>query len=93
MRILLIPRIPDEILQIGQSLLPAEHSLIVGDPSDGGPALAEKVRLADAIIWGSDTVGYSNGNAIIWGSHAGLTSQTTAWQNLPPDSTGGATAQ
>src|SRR5215472_574806 len=57
MRLLLIPKVPEEIFQIGRSLLPAEHSLDVGDLADGGAALAEKVRSADAIIWGVTAVG------------------------------------
>lgn len=50
MRILLTPKIADDALAIGQSLLPAGDTLILGDPKEGGPALAEKVRQADAII-------------------------------------------
>jgi len=49
-RILLIPRVGDDVLEVGRSLLPAGMSLTTGDPKEGGTALAEKVKKADAII-------------------------------------------
>lgn len=55
MRILLIPRPPDEILDLAQAGLPAEHQLAVADLDDA--ALAEKVRDADAVIWGVTAIG------------------------------------
>ncbi len=49
-RILLIPTIADDALAVGKSLLPPGYTLILGDPKEGGPALAAKVRQADVII-------------------------------------------
>ncbi len=61
MRILLIPRIEGDLLEICQSLLPAGHTLLMGDPREGGAALAAQVRDADAIIWAATAVGFKGG--------------------------------
>jgi hypothetical protein len=37
---------------------------------------------ADAIVWGSGTIGYDYGTAIVWGSSGGLTAETIAWKDL-----------
>ena len=50
MRILLIPKVGDDVLAVGRKLLPNGYTLITGDPKEGGPALAEKAKQADAII-------------------------------------------
>jgi hypothetical protein len=42
---------------------------------------------ANAIIWGTDKIGYDYGAAIIWGTTAGLTPQTTAWNDLAGETT------
>jgi phosphoglycerate dehydrogenase-like enzyme len=49
-RILLIPRVADDVLEVGETLLPEGMTLATGDPKEGGAALAEKVKQADAII-------------------------------------------
>ena len=61
MRILLIPKIEGELLEICRSLVPADHTLILGDPREGGTALAEKVKEADAIVWAATAVGLKGG--------------------------------
>jgi hypothetical protein len=37
---------------------------------------------ASAVIWGSTTIGVSNGSAVIWGSSDGLEADTVAWKDL-----------
>ncbi len=50
MRILLIPTVGDDVLDVGRSLLPAGMTLITGDPREGGAALAAKAKESDVII-------------------------------------------
>jgi len=49
-RILLIPKVGDDVLEIGRKLLPEGYTLITGDAREGGAALAEKAKDCDAII-------------------------------------------
>jgi hypothetical protein len=37
---------------------------------------------ASTVIWGSNSIGQSNGTTVIWGSTAGLSPQNAAWKNL-----------
>lgn len=72
MRILVIPRIEGDLLEICQSLLPAGDTLIMGDPREGGPALAAKVKDADAIVWAATAVGLKGGiPADVWDAARG----------------------
>ncbi|HEY8885163.1 MAG TPA: 2-hydroxyacid dehydrogenase [Chloroflexota bacterium] len=50
MRILLIPKVADDVLTVARSLLPEGVTLATGDPKEGGAALAAKVKEADAIV-------------------------------------------
>jgi hypothetical protein len=36
------------------------------------------------VIWGSDAIGTTYGDAVIWGSTAGLTPETAAWRTTEP---------
>jgi glyoxylate reductase/D-3-phosphoglycerate dehydrogenase len=49
-RVLLIPTVGDDVMKVAYSLLPEGITLVPGDPKEGGAALAEKARDADAII-------------------------------------------
>jgi len=49
-RILLVPKVGEDVLAIGRAMLPDGMTLTTGDLKEGGAALAEKVREADAII-------------------------------------------
>jgi phosphoglycerate dehydrogenase-like enzyme len=49
-RVLLIPKVGDDVLEVGRALLPPGVTLTTGDLKEGGPALAAKVRESDAII-------------------------------------------
>ncbi|MBX6771795.1 MAG: lactate dehydrogenase [Chloroflexi bacterium] len=60
-RILLFPRIEGDLLALAQSLLPPGHELVMADPREGGPALAEQVRQADVVLWAATAVGYAGG--------------------------------
>ncbi len=72
MRILLIPKIEGDLLEICQSLVPAGDTLLMGDPREGGPALAAQVRNADAIIWAATAVGFKGGiPAEVWDAARG----------------------
>jgi phosphoglycerate dehydrogenase-like enzyme len=46
----LIPKVGDDVLEVARELLPDGVTLATGDLKEGGPALAEKVKAADAII-------------------------------------------
>lgn len=35
---------------------------------------------SNTVIWGSNTVGTSNGNTVIWGSNSGMTEDNVAFQ-------------
>jgi serine protease AprX len=48
---------------------------------------------ANAIVWGSDVIGQADGDAIIWGSTAGLSPETTAWKSLDDATMSGTVAQ
>ena len=50
MRVLLIPKVGDDVLEVARALLPEGVTLTTGDLKEGGPALAAKVKDADAII-------------------------------------------
>lgn len=56
-RILLIPKPPDEILEIARAQLPTQHQLDIADLDDPAEALAEKLKNADAVIWGTTAIG------------------------------------
>jgi hypothetical protein len=45
-----------------------------------------------AVIWGADSIGVSNGNAVIWGATNGLTPQSVVWGNLADEGAGAAAA-
>jgi phosphoglycerate dehydrogenase-like enzyme len=49
-RILLVPKVGDDVLAIGRAMLPEGMTLTTGDLKEGGTALTEKVKEADAII-------------------------------------------
>ena len=71
-RILLIPRVEGELLEIARSLLPPGDTLLMVDPTEGGPALAEQVREADAVIWAATALGRKGGiPAEVWGAAPG----------------------
>jgi hypothetical protein len=46
---------------------------------------------ANTVIWGSNTIGVSNGETVIWGSTSGMSPATAAWSNLDPGATRGLT--
>jgi phosphoglycerate dehydrogenase-like enzyme len=49
-RVLLIPRVGDDVLEVARALLPEGVTLTTGDLKEGGPALAQKVKASDVII-------------------------------------------
>ena len=69
-RILLIPRIEGDLLEICQSLVPSGDTLVMADPDEDG--LAEKVQSADAVVWGATAIGRKGGiPAAVWEVGAG----------------------
>lgn len=61
MRVLMIPKIEGDLLEMGRSLLPPDQTLILGDLQEGGAAIAAKVREAEAIVWVATAVGAKGG--------------------------------
>jgi hypothetical protein len=45
----------------------------------------------NAIIWGEASLGTTDGTTVIWGETGGLTAESTAWKDLDPEGTHGAT--
>lgn len=72
MRILLIPKAPDEILDIARAQLPPGHTLTVADLTEPAEEVGAKVRDADAIIWGTTAVGRKGKiPEVVWREGAG----------------------
>jgi phosphoglycerate dehydrogenase-like enzyme len=60
-RVLVFPRLPEEINAIAESLLPPGHVLIQANPDEPGPELVRKVHDADAVVWATTATGVKGG--------------------------------
>lgn len=67
MRILMVPKVEGDLLEMGRALLPPEHTLVLADPNEDASELAAKVRESDAIVWVATAVGAKGGiPSTIW---------------------------